>query len=841
MVSRQKRILFIAILILFSTFYSYAEQQSILRVTFLDVGQGDAIVIRTNEKTILLDAGDDRANAANAVIIPYCKKEGIKKFDSCIISHPHRDHFGGYLDLLQAVSIGEFVYSSDNSSVGDAEESSGDDILYNKMKDMIIAKGIPYNKAVLGQKFDWGKNVKVELFHAEEAARRASDALKISANEHSLIIKATLGQISYLFTGDAEKGAESKAIADFKEKLNCTVLKAGHHGSKTSSGYPFMDITKPEYGIISVGAHNSFGHPNKETLDKYAFYKMKVFRTDQDGIVDSYTDGKTIHFTSNQSALEFTQPPQVISMTANSATIQWVTNKPANTKVKYGVEDLSFVKDIDNAVTIHTVTLTGLKPKTTYKFQVSSQDIRQPDQVVSSDGSITTPPGNGKPLPKISTMLTNFAKIYMKKPFQVNVTVVNPDTEPVGDISVILYHTAMADENMLGQQTFSQIPASGQITPEFPAEISWQGKIELIAVLLKGKTIIDTSSINIDVEPKLFLVDCAHGNIDYYTGKFAGMKMDLYQNLGYTVKSISKPFTAEILKDAFIVAIPDCKQAFEAPELAALKEFSTNGGSLLLFSRSDYKNYSNPAVLNEVLKSIGSTIRFNDDEVGDPTNNIGYPWGAWIRIFPSDVVQGVTTLLIRNCCSLINSKETGLTASKNLKLFAVGDDDAFNIDGDGKSDAWIYASHTPKLPIPIAAGEDLGNGKVACFGESFYDDKLYAPNNQIQTPQFNRCVVSWLGAAKDKDLRELLSYVAELDLIDDAEARAMRFEGLKSRISVSVNEYLVQGQAVLIKDAFTGFQGKAIEDIKIQVREAIQFKVLHGELPSESTSILEDL
>ncbi|MBI2499945.1 MAG: MBL fold metallo-hydrolase [Deltaproteobacteria bacterium] len=94
---------------LFSDFLSFAEGKPLLRVTFLNIGQGDAALVRSDEKTVLIDSGDDRANSSKGVIIPYCKKNGIEKIDTCVISHPHRDHFGGFLELIQEIPVGEFL------------------------------------------------------------------------------------------------------------------------------------------------------------------------------------------------------------------------------------------------------------------------------------------------------------------------------------------------------------------------------------------------------------------------------------------------------------------------------------------------------------------------------------------------------------------------------------------------------------------------------------------------------------------------------------------------------------------------------------------------------------
>ena len=680
------------------------------------MAQGDSILIRSAEKTILLDAGDDRANAANGAIIPYFKREGIKKIDIAIISHPHRDHFGGFIDLIEAIPIGEFQFSSDTLGSGDPEEGSSDGVLYMRLHDAIVAKNIPYNKVKTGSTLNWGQGVKVEVLHAADEPPRSlddgpvilsrSEASRISANEYSLILKATAGQISYLFTGDAEKGAEAKTISMFKDKLPSTVLKSGHHGSKTSSTYPFLDLVKPDYGVISVGAHNSFGHPNQETLDKYAFYKMKVFRTDQDGTVDSSTDGKTVQFTSNQSQLDFTKKPELISLTANSATIQWSTNKNSNSKVLFGTTGYTSEKALENFVTVHTITLTGLRPNTTYKFQVVSQDERQPDQVVSSEGTLSTPAGTGAPLPKITAIEANSSQIYIRRPFQVDVSVKNPSKESQSGYKLALYHSSMDKDYLLGLQDVV-LKSQGKVTLNYPVEITWLGKVELIAVLFKGSDIIDTSSIMVEVHPKIILVDCAHGNIDFYTGKFAGMRMDLYNKLGYSLVSVSKKYTADTFRSAFMLILSDPKEAFSADEMTAMKNFAIKGGSVMFFFKADYNNIANPQFFNDVLKALGSGIRFNDDEFCDPTNNIGAPWRCWVHTFPDKIISGVPQLLLRSSCSLLNAKMEGLTATKEIHLLAVGDEDSYNLDSDGMNDGYVYASHTPILPIPVVAAEEI--------------------------------------------------------------------------------------------------------------------------------------
>lgn len=842
MSNKPMRALFALFFLLSIAFQAGAADAPLLRVTFLDVGQGDSILIRTAEKTILLDAGDDRFNVGDSVIVPYLKKEGIKKIDTCIISHPHRDHFGGFMDVVESIPVGEFIYSTDMLGGNDPESGSGEAQQYQNLHDLITEKKIGYRQVRVGDTFDWGKGIKVDLLHAAEgifaansrapkvaSGSTASDALKISANEHSLIFKVTAGKVSYLFPGDAEKGAESNTITQFRDKLKCTVLKSGHHGSKTSSSYPFMDLAKPEYAVIPVGERNSFGHPSKETLDTYAFYKMKIFRTDQDGTVETSTDGTAVKFISNQSPLELAEAPQVISLTQNSATIQWKTNKPSNTHCSWGVSELDFTKAMENAVTVHTMTLTGLHPQTAYRFRIFSRDARQVEQTVSVDGTFKTPAGDGVPLPKIAGLEYSPSIIYARRPFQVTARIENPAQTTTANLSLELYHSSMTPETLLETHSPLSLAAGATVSDAFKVELSWLGNVEIIAVLKKDGKIIDSNSVNFECLPKIFMVDCAHGNMDYYVGKFSGMKVDLSKTLAFEMKSISKPIASGTLKDVFVVTIPDPDKPFAPDELVALKNYVSRGGSLLLFCRADYNNRSHPQYQNDILKAIGSSIRFNDDELCDPTNNIGYPWGMFVQNFPSPVIKDVKQLLVRSACSLLNSKFEGLTANKTVQLVAVGDDDTFNIEADSLGDGYIYASHTPKLPIPLAAIEDLGAGRVACIGETLYEDKLYNPTSQLQTPQFNRNIISWLAQAREKSLRNLVESASTLSDVDDAEMRAVRFEGIRDRVLFMAKFYMKAGMPQVITDAFKGLKGIAVTKLRTEIRETLKFQEVHGE------------
>ncbi|MDD3147928.1 MAG: MBL fold metallo-hydrolase [Candidatus Riflebacteria bacterium] len=814
---------------------AYANEAPLLRVTFLDVHQGDCILIRSAEKTIMIDAGDDNRSAAIRYIIPYLKKEGIKRIDQAIITHPHRDHFGGFIDLIKEFKFGEFIYSNDSevSSEGATTKGGNDALIYGQLRTLIMENKIPYRHAKLGELLDWGEGIKAEVLYCDVNREEStpSDVLKTNPNELSVVIKATAGNISYLFTGDAEKKAETEMISLHGKKLASTVLKSGHHGSKTSSMHAFMDIVQPGYGVISAGKGNSFGHPTQAVLDIYDYYKMTVFRTDNDGTVESYTDGKTVTFVTNNSPLEFASKPKVISLTANSATIQWETNRPATTLVNYGVSSLNQSKELLHGVKVHTVTLTGLKPSTTYKYVAISKDPREPEKLISLEASITTPAGSGDPLPKISKVSANYDRIYMKHPFKIHVPVNNPAETPSKALTLEVYHSAMDASNLIDKVKFASVPAASEVEAVLPTQIDWIGPVEIIAILKQGSTIIDTFSTFVTVEPKMILVDCTHGNKDYFTGRFAGMKMDLFRSHGFQMASISKAMTYESIKDAFVIMLPHPTVDYKATEVTALKKYVSGGGSLMMFGQSDYKNLSNPDMFNSILKGIGSKIRFNDDQACDPTDNIGPPWRMFIKTFPAAEITGtdVTKLLVRSSCTFINSQNKGLKASKNLFIFASGDEDSYNTESDAMSDGYIYASHTPLLPIPLAAGEDLGFGRVACFGEPFYQDSYYASNGDKMTATFNRNVVKWLSLGKEKTVKALVRYIAELDQETDLEVRAERYEAISKTVMKKVRREVDYDRHALseIGSMLDEHQGTPVDDLKMQIDQIYRFDSLH--------------
>lgn len=277
-----------------------------LRVTFLDVGQGDAILIRTKEKTVLIDAGNDTDHSAEDIILPFLEAAGIEKIDTAVITHAHRDHFGGFLTLVEAVPIGEFIYSTESTVVSqaDPEVTKGDDVLYKRLLSAIRGRNIPLKKARMSDSFNWGSQVHVDMLHADHPHPvPAPGQPALTANDTSLVFKVTSGKIGYLFTGDATALVEREMVAEKPSCFPCTVLKVGHHGSKTSSTNAFLDTVRSDYAVFSVGISNSYNHPSPEVLQRYASRDVKILRTDHDGTVDSFTDGNVVTFSSTQNGM----------------------------------------------------------------------------------------------------------------------------------------------------------------------------------------------------------------------------------------------------------------------------------------------------------------------------------------------------------------------------------------------------------------------------------------------------------------------------------------------------------------------------------------------------------
>lgn len=320
-----------------------ANSANTLRVTFLDVWQGDCEIIRTpSGKVIMIDAGDrednKKQNIAETRILPYLKANGINKIDILVITHPHADHIGGLLSIVPKIPIG-IVYENMPTTT----------MTYKSIIEMFKQKNIPVQKLWKGDKLDFGDGIDVTVLHPPKQwitlpincgvstlnssqannsghtynsskDMNASDTNETNTtiknqylqsenldlktvvrdvtsnlNQFSIVLRMKYKNIVYQFDGDAENEAQTEMIVGNKKELTQTdVYKVAHHGSKTSSRESFIAKIVPAVSILSCGTGNKFGHPASYTLQTLKKYNNVIYRTDLNKTIESVTDGLSV-------------------------------------------------------------------------------------------------------------------------------------------------------------------------------------------------------------------------------------------------------------------------------------------------------------------------------------------------------------------------------------------------------------------------------------------------------------------------------------------------------------------------------------------------------------------
>ncbi len=249
-----------------------------LTVHFLDVDQGDSILLEIGGKSMLVDSGE---SDQGKVVTSYLQDKGISTLDYVVATHPHSDHIGGMNDILNNFQVKHFVDS------GYPHTSK----TYENMLTTIDTKNIPFEVVRAGQTIDFDPAVDIEVLNP---ASTYSDEL----NENSVVLKVTYGDTSFLLMGDA--GLESEEnIMEAGYDVDSDILKAGHHASTSGSGEAFISAVSPEVSIIEVGAGNDYGHPHEEVLDRLQ-QASTVYRTDLDGTITVTTDGSTYTVTTEK-------------------------------------------------------------------------------------------------------------------------------------------------------------------------------------------------------------------------------------------------------------------------------------------------------------------------------------------------------------------------------------------------------------------------------------------------------------------------------------------------------------------------------------------------------------
>lgn len=266
-----------AVAVLFIWVPLLTHSQGVLTVSFLDIGQGDSTFIESPTGTqVLIDGGrSDRAVLRGlGEVMPWSDRS----IDVMIATHPDQDHIGGLLDVLERFQVDYVIQSS----------VLGDTDLWRALEDSIENEGSTNLTALRGHVVDIGGGAYLQILFPDR------DVSGLETNMGSVVARLVYGGTSFMLTGDSPIVIEKHLVSLDGEKLKSTVLKAGHHGSKTSSSAEFLDVVSPEHAVFSRGCDNTYGHPHKEVVETFARLHIKTFDTCTDGRVTFVSDGAHI-------------------------------------------------------------------------------------------------------------------------------------------------------------------------------------------------------------------------------------------------------------------------------------------------------------------------------------------------------------------------------------------------------------------------------------------------------------------------------------------------------------------------------------------------------------------
>ena len=255
-----------------------------LHVWVFDVGQGDAIMIKTPKgQSALIDGGPGATPLLNGVgsHLPFWQRN----LDLLVLTHPHQDHMMGFAELVDRYQVGQVV-----QTIFTATSSIEAEWLRR-----LESKGIPVSRPTRGETISFESEPEITLRVLNPAASTAyNEGESGDANNSGLVLKIVYGKHSILLQSDAQVEAERDLSAAEQSELESDVLKVGHHGSATSSSAPFLSLVKPKVAIISAGSGNKYGHPAPQTISNLQAVGATIYRTDQDGTVEIIADEENL-------------------------------------------------------------------------------------------------------------------------------------------------------------------------------------------------------------------------------------------------------------------------------------------------------------------------------------------------------------------------------------------------------------------------------------------------------------------------------------------------------------------------------------------------------------------
>jgi len=254
-----KRIAFAAVLL-----FSASDLRAQLKVSIVDVGQGDSIYIEfPNGTNTLIDGG-----SSGVLVNNFLKSKGVTKIDRVVLTHPHSDHYRGLKKVFEAYEVKSFY-----DTKAENRDAQGD----NNLRELAAAEGAKTYYPEPDVTLNWDSKVTVKVLNSCYVPVIIHD--NDETNNCSLVLRMYYNGNGIMFMGDANEEVESAMMNRYKSGLNSVILKVGHHGARTSSSAPFLERVHPKYAYISVGLGNVYGHPHKEALDRLRAIGAKILLT----------------------------------------------------------------------------------------------------------------------------------------------------------------------------------------------------------------------------------------------------------------------------------------------------------------------------------------------------------------------------------------------------------------------------------------------------------------------------------------------------------------------------------------------------------------------------------
>jgi competence protein ComEC len=268
-------VLVIADIFVWSAVFSEKPSDS-ASVSFFDIGQGDSIFIEaTNGNQILIDGGPDGSVLRElSAAMPFYDRF----IDVVVATHPDADHIGGLVDVVERYRIGAFIEPG----------VSSDTAFYQALKSAVADKKIPTFLARRGMSINLGDGGSLAILFPDR------DVSGVETNTASIVAKFQFGQNSVMLTGDSPQSIEEYLVSINGEKLASDILKAGHHGSRTSSSESFVSAVNPQIAIISAGKDNRYGHPHSEVIDLFSGFGVETLNTAKEGTIGFALNGVSI-------------------------------------------------------------------------------------------------------------------------------------------------------------------------------------------------------------------------------------------------------------------------------------------------------------------------------------------------------------------------------------------------------------------------------------------------------------------------------------------------------------------------------------------------------------------